>query len=39
MHFQKVKFACESNYSPENKAKPVGICDSKARYLVLCGTK
>jgi len=32
-------FACESNYSPENKGKPVGICDNKARYHVICCTK
>ncbi len=31
--------ACGSNYSPENKAKPVGIFGSKARYPVLCCTK
>ena len=33
--FKRANFACEWNYGPENKGKPVGICGHKGRYLVL----
>ena len=36
---RRSNFACESNYGPENKDKPVGICDNKARYHILCCVK
>ena len=37
--FKRANFACESNCSPEDKVKPVGICGNKAKYHVLCCAK
>jgi hypothetical protein len=35
----RLDFACELNYGPENKLKPVEISGNKGRYHVLCYPK